>query len=386
MSFYFVVGTNRDLEEIDWSELKEESKTYWKNLGWGEYLKKFFTSLIVGLVPNSYDLVKDCFLTKQFFDGDYYDYNIQNPNEIADYRENCRWVGKSMTGPKEEWEGIQYDTSVHIDCQPDCVEEDFDIIGGFSAEEDQHGSWTNATMINFGLSNDINDKKVIIECEPDCGCIYRHLIYRNDSDAYQDFDILSGDNQTTVTYHYSCFEQDLHWAWISLIIVFLPGIALFCRLISKQENRKSAQRVCITFLASLCFPLTLICTKVYNLFQFGEEWNRVSALLAQCEGQVEALLQAGLQWYIFMARPERGASVFQWMTLIGSFVMIGLGQFKASFANRTPGDSKFKDIMKMALFTIVSFLIFHDWLFSFHGSYHCRFRQTPLFCQLWNHS
>ena len=108
----------------------------------------------------------------------------------------------------------------------------------------------------------------MIECDPDCYWIYPHLRYVNNSNPYQDFDILNHDNQTTVTYHYSCFEQDLHWAWISLTIVFLPGIALFCRLISKEENRKSAQRVCITFLASLCFPLTLICTKFYNLFQF----------------------------------------------------------------------------------------------------------------------
>ena len=146
------------MEDIDWSELKEESKTYWKNLEWGEYLKKFFTSLIIGLVPNSYDLVKDWLLTKQFFDGDYYDYNIQNLTEIAHYTETCMWVGKSMTGPGEEWKGIHYDQSVHIRCEEDCVEEDFDIIGGFSAKDDQHGSWTYATMMNFGLTNDDNNK------------------------------------------------------------------------------------------------------------------------------------------------------------------------------------------------------------------------------------
>ena len=361
----FVAGTDRDLEEIDWSELKEESKTYWKNLGWGAYLKKFFTSLIVGLVPSSYDQVKDLLLSKQFFDGHYYRYNIQNPNEIDYYcKDNCKWVGKSMTGPGEEWKGVHYDQSVHIWCSKDCVEEDFDIIGGFGTEDDQHGSWANVSLLRYGLTNDDNNKYVEIECQPDCDWIYPHLHYLNDSQTYQDFDILRKDNQTTVTYHYSCFEQDIYWAWISLTIVFLPGIALFCRLISKEENRKSAQRVCITFLASLCFPLTVICAKVYKLFQFGEEWSRVAALLTQCEGQVEAFLQAGLQWYIIMLKPEKEASVFQWMTLIGSFAMIGLGQFKASFANRTPGDSKFKDIMKMALFTIVSFFMIGSFLFT----------------------
>ena len=59
LTLHHTVGTDRDLEEIDWSELKEESKTYWRNLGWGAYLKLLFTALMIGLAPSAFDLYKD---------------------------------------------------------------------------------------------------------------------------------------------------------------------------------------------------------------------------------------------------------------------------------------------------------------------------------------
>ena len=164
----------------------------------------------------------------------------------------------------------------------------------------------------------------------------------------------------TRLYDYSCFEQDPFWGWITLAIVFLPGVALFFRLISRQEVRNCAWKVCIAILASLFFPLTILLTKSYQLFQFGEEWNRVGTLLTQCEGQVENFLQTGLQWYIILSRPDREASASQWLAVVGSFVMIGFGQAKAVFANRTPGASMSEDIKKMAWVTLVYFsMIFY---------------------------
>ena len=235
--FLFVTGTDRDLEEIDWSELKEESKTYWKNLELGAYLKLTFTA-IIGLGFSSLDLVKDCILASKYIGGDYYQ---------------------------------------------------------------------------------------------------------------------SRSIQT--------FEKDPFWGGITLALVFLPGFALLVRLLSKEGNR-SPLRVFIIILASLLFPFTLIFTKLYQLFQFGEEWNRVGTLLTTCENQVETFLQAILQLYILYSRPDREASIFQWLAIIGSFVMIGFGQARAAFANRTAGASMSEDIKKMAKFTFVSSFMIYNFIFT----------------------
>ena len=293
LTLHHTAGTDRDLEEIDWSELKEESKspkTYWKNLGWGAILKLFFTALILGLAPSGFDLYKDTRLAIVYLTGDYYTYSVQNQTNLA-LMENCAWIGQTRKLPNE------------------------------------------------------NEKSATIDCDPDCSWLDPEL------------DILSDNNQTTVTYDYSCFEKNPFWGWITLALVFLPGVSLFIRLICRQEVRNCAWKVCIAILASLFFPLTLLLTKIYNLFQFGEEWNRVGSLLTQCEGQVETVLQAGLQFYIILSRPDREASVFQEMAAYGSFVMIGFGQAKAAFAKRTPGASMSEDMKKMFFLTIWSFAI-----------------------------
>ena len=304
------------MEEIDWFELKEESKcpkTYWKDLKWRAILKLFFTALILGVVPCGLDIFKDCLLSKQFIIGDHYTYSVQNRTGLV-LEKNCALIGARIEPVLPSWKALlalvtkhQNENYKSVDCVPDC-------------------SWLN-----------------------------------------QEFDNLSDNNQTIalnyqtiVTYDYSCFEQDPTWGWITLTIVFLPGAALFFRLIFRQEVRNCAGKVCIAILASLFFPLTILLTKCYKLFQFGEEWNRVGALLAQCEGQVENFLQAGLQWYIILSRPDREASASQWLAVVGSFVMIGFGQAKAAFANSTSGASMSEDIKKMAWVTFVYFsMIFY---------------------------
>merc|ERR1711971_573306 len=52
------------------------------------------------------------------------------------------------------------------------------------------------------------------------------------------------------------------------------------------------------------------------------------------------------------------------MAVVGSFAMIGFGQAKAAFANRSPGNSMFVDIMKMAFFTSVSFFMIFCFIFT----------------------
>ena len=300
------------MEEINWSELKEESKspkTYWKNLGWGTILNLFKTALTVGLVPCGLDLYKDVQVAVKYLTGDYYTYSVQNQTNFA-LMENCAWTGARIEPILPKWK----------------------------------------TMLASLVTKLPNENGKSVDCEPDCSWLD------------QEFDILRENNQTKVVYDYSCFEKDPFWGWITLALVFLPGVALFIRLICTKEVRSCAWKVCIAILASLFFPLTQILLKFYQLFQFGQEWIRVDTLLDQCEAQFETFLQAGLQWYIIFSRPDRDASVSQWLAVVGSFFMIAYGQANAAIAHRTQAASKFEDIKKMALFTIRSFLMIHLFL------------------------
>ena len=296
------------MEEIDWSELKEESKspkTYWNNLGWGTILNLFKTALTVGLVPCGLDLYKDVQVAVKYLTGDYYTYSVQNQTNLA-LMENCAWTGARIQPILPKWK----------------------------------------TMLAL-VTKLPNENGKAVNCEPDCSWLD------------QEFEIHRENNQTTVVHDYSCFEKDPILGWITLALIFLPGVALFIRLICTREVRNCAWKVCIAILASLFFPLTQILTKFYQLFQFGQEWIRVDTLLDQCEGQFETFLQAGLQWYIIFSRPDRNASFSQWLAVVGSFLMIAIGQAKTAFANRTKAASMFEDFKKMALFTSVSFLMIY---------------------------
>ena len=236
---------------------------------------------------------------------------------------NCTWIGKSITKKSGE--------SLKIACDPDCslFGQDFDSVTLIPIED---------------ISKVEHGKSIAFSCKPDCSWLN------------QEIDIQSG-NQTTENFQYYCWEQDSYWGALTLSFTFLPGVALFIRLLQSKEVRKSFFKSIFAILASLIYPLTLFAVKTISLFQFGEEWKRVAALVTACESQVESFLQAGLQWYIMFSRPDRQASFTQLLAVFGSFAMIGFGQAKAAFANITPRATKFEDIKKMAYFTIGSFVM-----------------------------
>ena len=234
---------------------------------------------------------------------------------------NCTLIGLSIK--KESGESLQ------VACDPDCslIGQDFDSM----------------KLIAIGdIINVEQGKSIAFSCEPDCSWLN------------QGSDIQSG-NQTTENFHYSCFEQDLFWGSFTLSFTALPGVALLIRLLQSKEVRKSFCKIIFAISSSLLFPLTLFIVKIISLFQFGEEWKRVATLVTACESQVESFLQAGLQLYVIHSRPDRQVSGIQRMAIYGSLAMIGFGQVKAAFANRTAGKSMSDDIKKMAKLTYWSF-------------------------------
>ena len=296
-------------------------KSSWQNREWKALLLCIFIALLL-FAASGYDVGIDYDLGIKYLIGDYYIKTVSNQSD-PDVMKNCTWIGKTITKKSGE--------SLKIACDPDCsiIGQDFDSM----------------RLIPVGdIINAEHGKSITFSCQPDCSWLN------------QGIDIQSG-NQTTEKFQYSCWEQDPYWGTLTLSFTFLPGVALLIRLLQSKEIRKSCCKSIFAILASLIFPLTLFVVKVISLFQFGEEWKRVATLVTACESQVESFLQAGLQMYIIRSRPDREPSVFQLMAVLGSLAMICICQVKAVFANRTPGGSMSEDIIKMALFIIVSNLI-----------------------------
>ena len=325
---FYSLGADRSLEQIDWTELEKEFgfetlKSSWQNREWKSLLLCIFIALLLFAASGS-DVGIDYDLGIRYLIGDYYIKTVSNQSD-PDIMKNCTWIGKSIT--KESGESLK------IACDPDCslIGQDFDTM----------------KLIPMGdIINVEHGKSIAFSCEPDCSWLNQ-----------------SG-NQTTEKFQFSCWEQDPYWGTLTLSFTFLPGVALLIRLLQSKEVRKSCCKIIFAILASIIFPVTLLVVKIISLFQFGEEWKRVATLVTACESQVESFLQAGLQYYIINSRPDRETSVTQSLAVFGSFAMVGFGQAKAAFANRSPGNSMFEDIMKMATFTFMSFAMIMMFIFT----------------------
>ena len=295
----------------------ETLKSFWQNRELTALLLSIFVALLL-FAASGFDQGIDFDLAGRYIGGDYYIKIVQNKSDPS-VMKNCTWIGRSITKKSGE--------SMKISCNPDCslIGQDFDTTKLISIE---HG------------------KSITVSCKPDCSWLN------------QGFDIQSG-NQTSENFEYSCWEQHPWWGRFTLFFTFLPGLVLLIRLLQSKEVRKRVWRILFAILASLIFPLTLFMVKIISFFQFGEEWKRVTTLVTLCESSVESFLQGGLQLYIIMARPDRNPTFIQWMAVLGSFIMIGFGQARAVFANRTPGASFLEDTKKMVFFTLGStFMIF----------------------------
>lgn len=293
--------------------------SYWKNRKKEEIAKDVFIASIQ-LGVSGFDLVKDCFLAYQYLEGDYYTYSLNEPSDW-----NCLWIGKMSSTESGQ--------SVKISCEPDCtwIQQDIDIMPGIIKSKD--------------------GKSIMISCQPDCSWLE------------PDFDILKRNNQTSEVFDYLCFEKDIYWGSLTLAFIYLSGLALFIRLVLTKEARKNLCSIFLTILAALFFPLTLLVVKIVSLIQFGEEWKRFASLVTICEGQVESFFQAILQLYIIYGT-KRQISFFQCLALIGSFAMIAVGQVKAAFVLRSPGESIFEDTKKMASYAFGSFAVILGFIYN----------------------
>merc|ERR1711974_207162 len=81
------------------------------------------------------------------------------------------------------------------------------------------------------------------------------------------------------------------------------------------------------------------------IFNHNAQLKELSDLMTLCEGQLESYLQTLLQLYIITSRPDRVPSTTQILSLLGSILMILIGQTKAWYATK-PEPDLLKDLKR----------------------------------------
>ena len=165
----------------------------------------------------------------------------------------------------------------------------------------------------------------------------------------QNYDMTGNEtkNYGKETFNYDCYEVDIIWGIITLLIVFLPGVRQVAAFIySKGAFKKLGwfKKMALYVSMLFTFPFQLIFVKFVEPFG-GPEWNKVGSLYSGLEAMWEGAPQLMLQLFIIFSRTDRQPSFIQLISLITSF---------ASFmiAHRPKPDltlkEKAKDVMHIA--------------------------------------
>ena len=125
-----------------------------------------------------------------------------------------------------------------------------------------------------------------------------------------------------------CFETDVIWGGVTLLLIFLPG-ATFAKDVSRiisEVMQKEKARFPLFFLlllpSMLCFPVVLFLVKLVGLVTPGSEWKRNIIWLTGMEGAWESSLQLLLTLFIIFSRADRRPAWWQVASLVASMVLV----------------------------------------------------------------
>ena len=144
-----------------------------------------------------------------------------------------------------------------------------------------------------------------------------------------------GDTQ----FEFNCFETYPISGVITTSLIFLPGVPF--SIMFSYSLRKSPCKACLAFFFTLpFFPVILCIVKLISLFQHGAEWQRIEKLVTACETQIESLLQAAFQFYLYylLQKLGREPSLIQIVSITVSMLSIALNQIQTGLARRKVGD------------------------------------------------
>ena len=147
-------------------------------------------------------------------------------------------------------------------------------------------------------------------------------------------------------YEVSCHEEDPIWGYLTLALIFLPGLQASIRL-----NGKGRYSCLLLIFASFLFPVMMVLVKVFSLFNPGSEMEKLTDQITGMEGSFESTFQFLLTVFIILSRGDRSPSNAQLASLLASLVM--LVKFQIEEFLKTKQSDKLPFIEKVQRATIL---------------------------------
>ena len=128
-------------------------------------------------------------------------------------------------------------------------------------------------------------------------------------------------NTTEVVYEeFECFEKDPIWGYMTLFIIFFPGLFACMQQMIVEKNRGSnfmSPALGLLFLPM--FPVFVIIAKILQMFNPGPAWTSSTQRFSRWEAKCESKLQFLLQLFIVFTRADRQPSNLQMASMCASF-------------------------------------------------------------------
>jgi len=164
------------------------------------------------------------------------------------------------------------------------------------------------------------------------------------SDIYPEFPPIRTP-MLTQDYNYTqieCFEKDPYFGYVTLFFLFFPGLGFsFWTFLSLSNFLRGTdgtfrQNACffiffVPFSVIVCttFPLQLLLVNLVSLLNIGTQWTLLTTKYSIAEGLYDASLQFCVQLFIVFTMADRIPSTIQYLSLVGSIVMLAYTRIEA---------------------------------------------------------
>ena len=139
-----------------------------------------------------------------------------------------------------------------------------------------------------------------------------------------------------------CFEKDPVFGYVTLFFLFFPGMGFsfwtFLNLSNflRGTDYTFRQNACfflfftpLTFLVCITFPFQLLVVNLVALINKGDQWTLLTTKYSIAEGLYDTSLQFCVQLFIVFTMADRIPSTIQYLSLVGSIVMLAYTRIEA---------------------------------------------------------
>ena len=169
------------------------------------------------------------------------------------------------------------------------------------------------------------------------GCILDSLTSANDSQTAQKQEILLKSNNPR--YEYKCFETDLFYGSLTLVVLFLPGFFSIYDIHEHQTSLLEWSRMdgvpsvyllpFLYLLYIICFPVVFLVFKVFHIFLHpGNVLEHIATRSDQAKALFEDSPQLALQLYILLCEADRRPRTIQLVAITFTCLNIAIPSVK----------------------------------------------------------